>query len=412
MIFFRAVPMAALLLACGSRTGLDGSDAGSDAGMDSASDSAVRIPCPEFVSDANAPVSGLAMQLALGDFHTCARIGMDVWCWGLGNAGQLGDGTTTSRSRPVRVEKLIAATDIASGPAFEHYCGGSRGSHTCAVLSGGAVSCWGSNIEGEGDYRIAHPTLIPSVVPDLAAATQVAVGGYHHCALLADTTVRCWGSSLYGALGDGTLTGGTKGAVAVQGLKNVQQVGVGHFHSCALLLDGSVSCWGNNEGGELGDGTHTTRAVPAPVVGLSKATAISTAWHGTCALLVDRTVACWGSGINSAGELGHGWMENQQPRPVKVVGLQDAMQISVAMLSACVVIGDGTVRCWGRVQYTTPQPPTRVKGLVNMLEVKTADGHACSRDGSGGAWCWGGNFAGQLGDGTIASRAAPVRVLP
>ena len=124
------------------------------------------------------------------------------------------------------------------------------------------------------------------------AVIQVATGYSHTCALLANRTVECWGSNGAGRLGDGT-TLNRRTPVAVAGLSGVTAIAAG-IHTCALLADTTVRCWGNNAAGELGDGTLTTRLTPVAVTGLTGVIAIGIGQHDTCALLADATVRCWG----------------------------------------------------------------------------------------------------------------------
>ena len=129
------------------------------------------------------------------------------------------------------------------------------------------------------------------------------MGVAHSCAVLSDGTVRCWGANGGGTLGDGTTTDRLN-PVAVLGISTATQVARGESQSCAVLSDGTVRCWGWNDYGQLGDGTKTDSSTPVVVSGISTATRVGLGMSHSCALLSDGTVQCWGS--NAFGQLGDG----------------------------------------------------------------------------------------------------------
>jgi alpha-tubulin suppressor-like RCC1 family protein len=186
----------------------------------------------------------VAKAVAAGGEQTCAVLTDGaVKCWGNNQFGQLGDGTTKSSSVPVTVSTVTNAIDVEIGDC------------TCALLSGGRVQCWSKRIES------------PASVPGITNATAIAVGGLYACAALADGTVQCWGSNDYSQLGNGSNTPGSKPSKpgVVMGITNATAVAAGAGHSCALLSDGAIRCWGRNDVGQVGDGSKTERSVPTPV---------------------------------------------------------------------------------------------------------------------------------------------------
>jgi alpha-tubulin suppressor-like RCC1 family protein len=207
-----------------------------------------------------------ATELALGTFHTCALYpDRTVQCVGrnsYGNFGNgaLGDGTAADRATLAPVVGLSNVVHIAAG-AF----------HTCAVLGDGTVRCWGGNTygqcgDGTRDDQVNQGRLSPVQVSGITDAVRVAAGEIHTCALLADETVACWGTNAYGNLGTGTKNDTHLTPVPVAGLSGVVSISVGSYHSCALIADGTMKCWGDNGWGQLGDGTTTQRLVPTTVV--------------------------------------------------------------------------------------------------------------------------------------------------
>jgi alpha-tubulin suppressor-like RCC1 family protein len=203
-----------------------------------------------------------AREVGAGAIHTCALIfGGTVECWGSNGVGQLGDGTTTASAIPVAVSGIAGATQLSAGHA-----------HSCALLGGGSIKCWGSNGSGQignGTTNTSEPYGIatPVQVSAITDATQVSAGWDHSCAVISGGTVECWGSNAVGQLGNGTTTASAT-PVQVSGITNAIRVNAGYSHTCALLVDGTIKCWGANGSGQLGDGTTTGSQAPVQVIGI------------------------------------------------------------------------------------------------------------------------------------------------
>lgn len=196
-------------------------------------------------------VTGLSSgvtQIAVGSGFACALVSGAVKCWGSNVSGQLGNGTTTASWTPV-TPIASGATDLAAALDY-----------TCAVVSG-TVKCWGTR------SPVGISSTTPVTVAGIGSATQVAAGNFHACAVTSAGGVKCWGWNDSGQLGDNTTTNSTT-PVDVVGLSSgVSMVAAsGWKHTCALLTNGSVKCWGSNANGELGDGTRTQRLTPVSVL--------------------------------------------------------------------------------------------------------------------------------------------------
>ena len=292
-------------------------------------------------------------------------------------------------------------------------------SHVCVVWTASTVQCWGANNAGQlGDGTV---TNAPAPTPPLALSgvTGLTAGFQHSCALQTTGTVQCWGANNNGQLGNGTFVSSTN-PVTVAGtatLSGVRAVSSTNASTCALLSDATAQCWGNNVYGQLGSGAITlSEPSPVTVNGLSGATAISVASQSACALLSDATVACWGS--NSSGQLGTGTVTLSELAPVAVVGVSGATAITSAGLYSCALLSDGTVRCWGDNSTgqlgngTTSGSSTSVlvSGLANATSVSAANTFACAALSGGAVRCWGDNTYGQLGNGTTTNSSTPVTV--
>ena len=233
--------------------------------------------------------------------------------------------------------------------------------HTCALLEDGKVKCWGGN----GYKQLGVDTLpeadtaIPQEVPDLADVKAISAGGDHTCALLEDGKVKCWGSNGYKQLGVDTLPEADKfGPQEVPDLAKVKAISVGTYYTCALLEDGKVKCWGDNGQFQLGVDTlpggvcnTCNTAIPQEVQGLAKVKAISVAGRSPCALLEDGKVKCWGS--NGYKQLGVDTLPGADTFtaiPQQVQYLANVKAISVGGYHTCALLG-GIVKCWGSNGY-------------------------------------------------------------
>jgi alpha-tubulin suppressor-like RCC1 family protein len=228
------------------------------------------------------------------------------------------------------------------------------GSHTCALLTDQSVSCWGSNVSGELGNTTNNGTNTANPTPTklgLAGVIQITAGSKHTCALLTNHTVTCWGNNHYGQLGN-TTNNGTDNAnptpTPVAGLTGVTQISAGYLDTCARLTDGTADCWGANQSGQLGihtnAGSNNPNPTPTAVTGLTGVTQIAAGKDNSCALLTDQTVTCWGS--NFYGESGINGLGDSNP--TAITGLTDVTQITASYGHSCALLTDQTVTCWGR----------------------------------------------------------------
>jgi alpha-tubulin suppressor-like RCC1 family protein len=359
-------------------------------------------------SQTNPPVEeSIESPIALGANHTCVlTIGNGAACWGNNRYGQLGNSTMLSGSLPQAVSRMTGGVkSIAAG-----------WSHACALLSGGGLECWGSNTKGQLGDGTNTDRLSPVAVFGLAQGVKAVAAGHRHtCALMETGGVKCWGENASGGVGDGT-TINRNTPVDVPGLAaGVKAVEAGAGHTCALMQDGSVKCWGWNPNGQLGNGTTINNLLPGDVGGLpGPVRAIAAGDQHTCALLENGSIACWGA--NASGQLGDG-SRVRSGTPVVVGGLSSAVkQISAGGAHTCALLEDGAVKCWGDDQsgqlgdggYENRSAPVDVAGLAGGVEYVSAGySHTCAVMQDRRIQCWGWNAEGQLGDGTAKSRRIP-----
>ncbi len=339
-----------------------------------------------------------SLRISAGSGHSCMiKEGGTVSCWGHNDAGQLGDRTLTDFSAPVDVIGLTNVVAITAG-----------GSHSCALLSDGTARCWGAGGSGQlGNNGTVTKQLVPVVVSGLSSAVAIAAGGAHTCALLANGSVRCWGANVSGQLGDSTVSNRLTPAV-VSGLSGAVAITAGNQHTCALVATGAVRCWGFNATGQLGDGTTVPRTVPVIVADLARAVAITAGASHTCALRADGTARCWGS--NLSGQLGDN-SASQRLLPVAVAGLQNAVAVSAGLQHTCALTADGRGHCWGnngagQMGDGTTGGERHIPGvvsssLINGVAISAGSQHTCALLADGSAKCWGSDSFGQLGDGTF-----------
>jgi len=240
-----------------------------------------------------------------------------VWCWGLNDKGQLGDGSEDDRGVAVAVSGLSGVVSLGAGSK-----------HSCAVRGDGSVWCWGLNNEGQLGDNSTTDSSSPVQVSGLTGAVGVAGGVEHSCAVKSDGSVWCWGGNDKGQLGDNSTTDSlvpvqVVGVGGTGTLASVTEIDSGLKHNCVRVGDGTVRCWGLNDKGQLGDNTTTDSSSPVQVVGvggtgvLSGIVTIGTGGSHGCAAHQTHTVYCWG--LNNAGQLGNNTTTNSQT-PVTALG--------------------------------------------------------------------------------------------
>ena len=358
-------------------------------------------------------------KIVAGEEFTCGLSSSGgVFCTGRNEYGQVGDGTTLSRSGFVSVVGLDShVTDIVAGAA-----------HACALTDQGGMMCWGLNLSGQlgnNSGSIFHST--PIGVSGLASGVKdITAGSTHTCAVLESGGAMCWGENTYGQLGNGT-TNGSSTPVAVNDLQDALEIsaggiyscdGSGH-HTCALTSTGGVKCWGMNYYGQLGNGEELSRSQPEQVIGLETGvSSVVTGGTHTCALLSSGGMKCWGN--NQFGQLGEAGTVLKSSLPVDVIDPgNDIERIYANAFQTCASSSGGGLKCWGRNHHGqlgdgTPfdrNLPVDVFALEGDIQyVAPGYSHTCAAMLTGETYCWGRNFQGELSDGADTMSYIPLDV--
>jgi alpha-tubulin suppressor-like RCC1 family protein len=236
--------------------------------------------------------------------------------------------------------------------------------HTCALLENGKVQCWGLNGAGQLGNGVTQEFLGRNKPGDViglpSAATMISAGPSHTCAVVMDGTMWCWGNDEFGQLGDGSVVkaAAVKGKatpVKVASLENVTLMAAGERHTCAMA-DKVVYCWGDNSRGQLGNGTADSSPLPQIVAGINPDVSALTAGEThTCALSPAQSelmkgIQCWGD--NAYGQMGHSFPEKYSTTPVDVEGVTgEVAQISAGYEFTCALSKDEQAFCWGITSY-------------------------------------------------------------
>ncbi|MEC9361237.1 MAG: hypothetical protein VX985_05315, partial [SAR324 cluster bacterium] len=264
--------------------------------------------------------------------HTCAILDNDsVKCWGGNASGQLGLGDTNSRGDSSgEMGDNLPAVDLGTGRTAKVIAVGYQ--HTCAILDNESVKCWGFNEEGQlglgdmnsrGDSSGEMGDNLPSL--DLGSgrnAASIKAGAKHTCVILDNASIKCWGYGYFGQLGRGEQKNELEpkpDPIDLGSGRNAKAIVTGNSHTCVMLDNSSIKCWGYNASGQLGLGDANNRGdgsnemgdnLPSIDLGSGKtARAISAGDSHTCAVLDNASLKCWGK--NDSGQLGLGNTSNR-----------------------------------------------------------------------------------------------------
>jgi len=332
-------------------------------------------------------------RVAAGGPHSLAVLSDGtLWAWGWNAFGQLGDGSSATRTAPIPV-----LTDVRSVAA-----GWSR---SFAIRNDGTLWGWGDNLSG----RLGDGSLTSRFTPVrlLTDVRSVAVGLEHVLAVRDDGTLWVWGGNGSGQLGDGSLA---DRSVPTQVLVGVRSVSAGARHSLAVLEDGTLWAWGDNAFGQLGDGLTSNRSTPVQV--LSGVEAAAAGWHHSLAVLADGSLWAWG--WNAFGQLGDGSTVSRST-PVQV--LDGVWTVAAGGNHSLAVQINSSLWVWGWNAFgqlgdgSTVSRSTPLQVLKGVRGVDAGFGHTLVLHEDGTVWAWGRNGKGELGDGATTAHVSPIPVM-
>lgn len=345
-----------------------------------------------LISGAITPASAAT---AVGRFP----VATNVYAWGINTSGQVGDGTTTERDRPVQVTALPhGVKQVVFGFA----------GFSAALLPGGAVEAWGDNSSGELGDDSTTSRATPDFVTGLKGITQIAAGNGFMLALDSAGNVWSWGSNSLGQLGKGDEGPHTNTDVPgkVPGLTGITQIVAGDETSLALRSDGTVWDWGGNNFGQLGDGTTTEQASPQQVPGLTGITQVASG-DGFSSFAINSAGALFAWGANGDGNLGDG-TTTQRNTPVQVPDLPPVKQVSAGVFSTLAIAGTtNTLWGWGENGFgtigdgtSTQRLSPRMTTLTGITQISEGFDVSAAVQSNGTLLIWGRNSGGALANGT------------
>jgi len=336
----------------------------------------------------------------------------NLWTWGSGSNGRLGNAAVTDRSTPV--------TTFAGGNNWKQVSTGDR--HTSAIKTDGTLWTWGYGANGRLGNGVTTGNISTPVTTFSGGTNwkQVSAGYRITAAIKTDGTLWTWGTGSFSHLGNGTTTGTISTPVTTfSGGTNWKQVSTGDRHTSAIKTDGTLWTWGYGANGRLGNGVTTGR-ISTPVTTFAGGTdwkQVSSGGYGTAAIKTDGTLWTWGSG--AGGALGNATITNVSTPVTTFAGGTNWKQVSFSRTySASAIKTDGTLWTWGFGDLSQlgnavtagsiSTPVTTFSGGTNWKQVSFGVYHTSAIKTDGTLWTWGRSNVGQLGDAAVTNRSTPV----
>ncbi|QVK16776.1 DUF5011 domain-containing protein [Mycoplasmatota bacterium] len=382
------------------------------------------------------PISETIQKLSLGTYHSLAITSEGrIFTWGFNDYGQLGDGTTTARNTPT---EITGNFNLGEGETITEVSLGY--SNTSVITSEGRIFTWGCNNTsqlGDGTTTARYtPTEITShfYLGDGETITKVSLGKYHSSAITSEGRIFTWGNNYYGQLGDGTTTARYTPTEITSHFnlgegETITEVILGCTHSSAITSEGRIFTWGNNNYGQLGDGTTTNKSIPTEItIGVGETiTEVSLGYSHSSAITSEGRIFTWG--MNYYGQLGDGTsIDKNIPIEITsnfILGFEETItEVILGHYHSSVITSEGRIYTWGANHTgqlgdgttTNKSIPTEITSNFNLgleetiTEVILGGTHTSTITSEGRIFTWGRNYYGQLGDGTTISRYTPTQI--
>lgn len=345
------------------------------------------------------------LAVSAGGIHSVAlQTDGTLWSWGGNGSGQSGNGTFGDKSNPVR---------IGSATNWQILVASLWGYHNVALQNDESLWAWGGNSNGQLGDGTTHGKNSPARA-GTTTWRSVAAGASHTTAVQGDGTLWAWGDNAYGQLGDGTITDRTS-PIQIGFATNWQSMAAGNLHNVAIRMDGTLWAWGYNSFGQLGDGTAGSKSSPVRIGTATNWQSVAAGSHHTVAAKTDGTLWSWG--LNQNGQLGDGTTSNIYG-PVQIGTATNWQSVTAGSDHTVAVKTDGTLWAWGENgsgqlgdgTATNRYSPVQIGTATNWLLVDGGMHHTIAITTAGTLWAWGWNGSGQLGDGTSVNKASPVQI--
>ena len=375
------------------------------------------------------PAAGTT-SISAGLANSCVLQSGKAYCWGDNTYGEAGNNTTSpvTQLSPVAVYtggalSGVTLTEVDTGSDF-----------ACGLSSAGAAYCWGYNNDGQlGDGTITNSSVPVAVTTSGALSgvtlTALSANRYTVCGLSSAGNVYCWGADDFGQLGNGGTNSNSSVPAAVATTSTpmagatIVQISVGWEHACAIASTGAPYCWGDNSSGELGNGTTTSTNLPVAVTnGGVAASSVSAGYFETCGLNPSVGTYCWGN--DQYGQLGNGTTGTSVSTPSAVTTSGALSGVTVTRLSVgqghvCALGATGAAYCWGYDAYgqlgnngittpvNTPVAVTTTGTLsgVTLAQISAGTNYTCAQSATGTSYCWGSGTSGELGNNNGSANA-------
>lgn len=325
-----------------------------------------------FMDRTTVATSARFTSLSAGLTFTCGIRESDkkLLCWGFNQYGNLGNNVTTNAKVPVE-SHLDDVKFVSAG-----------GNTTCALNSIGVLYCWGEDANGQSGQGMMAQSSSPVTIDRGIKYSFIDSGlFYHSCGILEQGTLKCWGNNGNGQIGDRTTFAKSFPVEVDRGTK-YKFVNTGFYHTCGITSEGQLKCWGANGATfRLGDGLTQSRAIPKAVSSNLKFKKVSAAYGHSCALSEQGKIYCWGE--NNGGVLGDGSLENRSV-PTEVNSSDIYQDVQVNYYTSCALTLAGALHCWGNNVLS----PSHIDPTNEYEQLTRGRTRFCGRTKTGEDRCW------------------------